>query len=84
MPEGGTAATKQLAGIAKRRTMMGPGLNQLEYEAAMLRMQEMAVEFRKVQRAVNSTTGGPHRLRTALSGTGRQVSGTLKMITSLF
>lgn len=63
---------------------MGPGLNQLEYEAAVLRLQEMAAEYRKVQRAVNSTTGGPHRLRTALSSTGRQVSGTLKMITSIF
>ena len=63
---------------------MGPGLNQLEHEAAVLRLQELASEYRKVQRAVNSTTGTPHRMRAAISSTGRQISGTLRMITSLF
>ena len=63
---------------------MGPGYNQLEYEAAVLRLQEVASEYRKVQRAVNSPGGAPHRMRTALSSTGRQINGTLRMITSLF
>jgi hypothetical protein len=63
---------------------MGPGFNQLEYETTVLRQRELAAEYRKVQRAVNNRTGGPHRLRTALSSTGRQISGTLKMITSAF
>lgn len=59
---------------------MGPGLNQLEYEVAVLRFQEIASEYQKVQ-PVEGARGG---FRRALSSTGRQIKKTLNTVASAF
>jgi len=57
---------------------MGPGLNQLEYEVAVLRFQEIAAEYKMVQPV-------PGRgFRQAVSSTGRQIKKTLTTIASVF
>jgi hypothetical protein len=64
----------------KGRTTMGPGLNQLEYEVAVLRFQEIAAEYRKVQ-PVDGVPGG---FRRTLSSTGRQLKRTLRTVAGVF
>lgn len=59
---------------------MGPGLNQLEYEVAVLRFQEIASEYQKVQ----PVEGAQRGLRQALSSTGRQLKKTLHTVASVF
>ncbi|CAN5541092.1 hypothetical protein BH09CHL1_BH09CHL1_18210 [soil metagenome] len=59
---------------------MGPGLNQLEYEVAVLRFQEIASEYQKAQPAEGSSRG----IRAALSSTGRQLKKTLHTVASVF
>lgn len=59
---------------------MGPGLNQLEYEVAVLRFQEIASEYRKVQPVEGASNG----FRQALSATGRQLKKTLHTVASVF
>jgi hypothetical protein len=59
---------------------MGPGLNQLEYEVAVLRFQEIASEYQKAQ-PVEGTARG---FRQALSSTGRQLKKTLHTVASVF
>jgi hypothetical protein len=60
---------------------MGPGLNQLEYEVAVLRFQEIASEYQKVQPVAGANRRG---FRQALSSTGRQIKSTLNTIASAF
>jgi hypothetical protein len=59
---------------------MGPGLNQLEYEVAILRFQEIAAEYQKVQ----PVPGAQNGFRQALSSTGRQIKKTLHTVASVF
>jgi hypothetical protein len=59
---------------------MGPGLNQLEYEVAVLRFQEIAAEYQKVQPVPGMGRG----FRQTLSSTGRQLKKTLRTVASAF
>jgi hypothetical protein len=60
---------------------MGPGLNQLEFDVAVLRFQEIAAEYQKVQPVAGAPRFGVRRM---LSSTGRQIKNTLTTITSAF
>jgi hypothetical protein len=60
---------------------MGPGLNQLEYEVAVLRFQEIASEYQMVQPVAGSPRSSMHRM---LSSTGRQLKRCLNTVASVF
>jgi len=75
----------------QRRTEMGPGLNEIEYEYAVARQQELASEYMAVQRRVVNSGGDTSidraarpRIRTAWGTARCQVQSTLKSITGVF
>jgi len=70
---------------------MGPGLNEIEYEYAIARQQELATEYQAVQRRIVNSGGDTSidraarpRLRTTLGNARDQVQSTLKSIAGVF
>ena len=75
----------------QRRTEMGPGLNEIEYEYAVARQQELASEYMAVQRRVINSGGDTSidraarpNIRTAWGTARCQVQSTLKSIAGVF